>query len=428
MSSIVYQSKSDALAAELNWSFLPNDGSAKSSKALIRSQAALIGADRYCLNALDDASYIGLYSEPVLLEGKKPKRLHSLALTFLNAMGGRSTTNAILLMTSPQNDARRILVVIEGGQIVWDRIDSIDAVTKKVQEYRSSGIGYEAFSDSLDVSGAKEISFEQLFGYADKSSELNQLPRNYTILIGLSALVLLASAYGFYHYTVVAPAKARAKLLAQQAAQNTTPQYLQLLGAESLRAGWARADIEAAIKDFATQKTYAKGWILTQVLCDFPSSSCKYKFDRNGGEVSELITIEGDKTQNAETSTKDVANFSKVIKPVAMKLVADNLPKQLVSNVEALTKAQRLLNAGSQVNTTAPTPWPTAGIDMTKVDASVIVKRSAFEIKAPYPLASSVLSQLPENHILQSFALDVSVGGDKAELLKLTLKGHSYAK
>lgn len=73
-------------------------------------------------------------------------------------------------------------------------------------------------------------------------------------------------------------------------------------------------------------------------------------------------------------------------------------------------------------------PWPTAGIDMTKVDASVIVKRSAFEIKAAYPLASSVISQLPENHILQSFALDVSVGGDKAELLKLTLKGHSYAK
>lgn len=428
MSSIVYQSKSDALAADLNWSFLPNDGSAKSSKALIRRQAALIGADRYCLNALDDASYIGLYNEPVLLEGKKPKRLHSLALAFLNAMGGKSTTNAMLLMIAPQNDSRRILVVIEGGQVVWDRIDSIDAALKKAHEYRASGIGYVCFSDSVDLQGAKEISFEQLFGYTDKSSELNELPRNYTILASISALVLIASAYGFYHYTVVAPAKARAKLLAQQAAQNTTPQYLQLLGTESLRVGWSRADIETAIKELGQQKTYAKGWILTQVLCDYSSSSCKYKFDRNGGEVSELIAIESDKTQHSESSTKDVANFSKIIKPVSMKLVADNLPKQMTSNVEALTKAQRLLNAGSQVNTTAPVPWPTAGIDMTKVDASVIVKRSAFEIKAPYPLASSVLSQLPENHILQSFALDVSIGGDKAELLKLTLKGHSYAK
>lgn len=437
MSSIVHQSKSDGLVVGLNWSVLTSEAdSSKQLGARIRKQAHLIGASRHVINTLPQARFIGLYNSPVLATGKLPKRLYSLAMVFVQAFNrngmDRSTINAILLMKPPGDELRRALVVLEGGQVVYDRLEKADAATAKVQEFTrsTSGINYVVYSDGSDeheVHATELLTWDQMLTHGAKQAELLAIPKNTAVILGLAGVVALAGAYGIYHYTVIAPAKERARLIAQQAAQNLTPQYLQKLDAELSHVGWNKADLSATLEKLGTQKSYTKGWVLDQVACDVDTQSCIYKFSRLGGEVSELIGIEKDKQYNVDASTKDTAVFSKAIKAVAKSLTRDGLPAFEPASVELRTRAQRLVNAGAMVNTMPSAAWPT-GIDMSKVDAKVVVKQSGFEVKTPYVLANTVLSELPDALALRQFVLTLSIGGDKADLLSLTLKGHSYAK
>ena len=432
MSFIAYQTKKEGLAVGLSWSVLTSEAdSSKNLRAKVRKQAALLGATRHVINVLPVASYLGLYTRPVMAGQKPPKRIYSLAMSFLQAFKSFELTavNAILLMNIDNDPQRCAMVVIEGGQIIHDRLEkTVDAVTK-LNEYRAQmHVRYSVFSDDPELSEGQTVTWEQMLDYRGKATELVAIPKNTVLLLGLTVIAIAAISYGTYYQTVVLPAKTRAALLAKQAAQNHTPQYLQKLNAELMRVGWTKNDLSKKLSNLAEQRSYTKGWLLDNITCDFDTQNCVYKFIRLGGEVAELIAIESDKKFDNVSSTMDLAIFNKAIKTEVKSLTLDGLPKYETAIVELQTHFQRIKNSGSTINTTAAVPWPTDGVDMSKVDKKVVINKSAFETKTPFILADSVLRELPDYLVLRSFSLSVSIGADKANLLTLTLKGHSYAK
>lgn len=436
MSVLVHQDKSAGLAVGVDWSVLAGAGE-KANAAAIRKRASLIGAKNYCTTHLHDTTYIGLYTPPIELPGSKtikPKKVHSLAMVFRNAFTNvdAAAINAVLLM-SPQDSStaiRLVLVVIEGGQVVYNKLDDATKALAKAREFTSTaGIAYSVFGNTHELASSEPITWDQLQSYANASSELKPVPVNTIALGAVVAIASLAAAAVAYNYFVLAPAKARAKLLAQQAANNHTPQYMERLNTGLLKAGWAHADMLAFLKSLKTQAAYNKGWELKKIECSIDTSACEFEYARLGGTVKELIASSSDKTYLPNKSISDAeAYFNQPIKPIVHSLMGKPLPKPEDGNVALKNQAQRLLNAGANVTTTETKPWPNDGVDINKVEPAALVKRGGFEFKAPYTLSDTMLAQLPSHVVLKSFIADLNVGGDKADNIKMTFKGYSYVK
>ncbi len=436
MSVLVYQDKAIALAVGVDWSVLAS-GNEKANASAVRRRASMIGATKHCLTRLHDTTHIGLYTTPVALPGAKTpksKCVHSLGIVFRNAFSSvdPAAVNAVLLMT-PQDarDAKRlVLVVLEGGQVVYNKLDDAVKAIDKAREFTSSsGIAYSIFGNTQDLAATEAIQWDQLRAYANTSSELKAIPANMVAFGIVGLIALLAAAALAYNYFVLAPAKARAKLLAQQAANNHTPQYSDKLNAGLSKAGWQHADMLNLINGLKTQAVYHKGWELQKIECSIDTGSCEYKYGRLGGTLKALIADATDKTHIPEkTVGVSEAHFKQTIKPTTHSLMGVTLPKPKEGNVTLRNQVQRLLNAGASVTTTESKPWPSDGVDMTKVDSSVVIKRAGFDFKAPYALTQTMLEQLPAHVVLRSFIVDFNVGGDKADNIKMTFKGHSYVK
>lgn len=430
MSAIVYQEKNAGLTVGLSWSVISSQAdTSKDLRAKIRKQAGMMGATRHIINALPSAKHLGLYTPPMLGGIKPPKRLFSLAMAFLQAIGGeRSLVNAILLMSTSSSD-RRALVVITAGQVVYDRLEkNVDALERIKETQNSFGIQYAVFSDTRDLPDCDAVTWTQLLSNQGKACELFAIPANTALLLGTAAIALLAIGYGTYHYTVLLPAKERAEKLARQAAADQTPQYLQKLSEELRRFGWDRSNLTAALAQLGAEKAYVKGWELKSVNCEADAQICKYAYDRLGGEVKELIALHSDKTLISDESSASKSVLSKSIKPVLKSLIREDLPDFEPSNVELRTRIQRLLNAKATVTTGQPEAFPSTGLDMSKVNKAKLVKRTSIEITSGYPFTNAVLAEVPDFVGIRSFTLNTAIGGDKAVLLSLILKGHSYAK
>ena len=436
MSVLVYQDKAIALAVGVDWSVLAG-GNEKANASAVRRRASMIGATKHCLTRLHDTTHIGLYTAPVALPGAKTpksKGVHSLGIVFRNAFSSvePSAVNAVLLMT-PQDarDAKRlVLVVLEGGQVVYNKLDDASKAIDKAREFTSSsGIAYSIFGNTQDLAATDAIQWDELRAFANATSELKPIPANRVAFGILGLVTALVAAAVAYNYFVLAPAKARAKLLAQQAANNHTPQYTDKLNADLSKAGWQHADMLSFINGLKTQAVYHKGWELIKIECAIETSACEYKYSRLGGTLKALIVEATDKTHIPEKTIGDSeAHFKQIIKPVSHSLMGVALPNPNEGNVTLRNQAQRLLNAGAIVTATENKPGPSDGIDMTKVDNAIVIKRGGFEFKTPYALSQTMFEQLPAHVVLRSFIVDFNVGGDKADNIKMTFKGHSYVK
>lgn len=433
MSSLVHQHKTEAFAVGLSWSVLTTHAdNSKNLRTRVRKQASMLSATKHVINEVGTERYLGLYS-PSVMDPKQPKRVYSLAMAFMHGLGSnysdKSAINAMLLMTPSASETHRVLVVIEGGQVVYDRLELATEAIAKAQAYKSApGITYALFSDSEEVSGVTHITWEQLEGFKVKSAELTSIPANIALLLGLAIGAIAAISYCTYYYTVLVPQQERVKRQVQEAAQNQTPQYLQKLNGELSHVGWNQSDVLKQVEALSKQSAYVKGWVLDRITCNYDQQSCEYKYSRLGGEVAELIAVEADKQHDTLRSSKDIAVFTQAIKPVVKALNRDDLPESAAAAVDLRTRIQRLTNAGAQISTKNPEPWPTVGMDMSKVDKKVIVKQSGFESKAPFVLAKTMFHELPEFLALRSFVVDINASGDKAAALNLTLKGNSYAR
>lgn len=437
MSVFAYKDKALGLAVGVDWSVLSTDVGKPNGNA-IRKRAGLIGASGYCTHQFDNTTYIGLFTEPAALLGTKnikPKRSHSLATAFINAFNGtdHAAINAVLLMTpetdSPSDSKKLAIVVIEGGQVIWNKLDDYEAAILKAREFsHAKAITYAFFGNVDAITGTQPISWGQLVSAASSQSEFKKIPANLIALGVIGLLVAAACAAYAYKALVVDPAKAKARAKAQQIAENHTPQYEEKLGIGLSKAGWDRANILAFLQEQKTQIAYAKGWELKAIKCDSDTAICDYKFARIGGEIKELIALEADKKYD-EANSKAMADavFTKSIKPSFKALTRAEIPKTFDANVALKNQAQRLSNAGASIKTEESKPWP-EGVDFAKVDTGILIKRSGFEVGTSYPMVDKVIAELPAHVLIKSFVMTFNVGGDKADNVKINLKGFSYAK
>ena len=434
MGWLVVRHQNQGLIVGLSWSVLSSEAERLSGRALqhkIRRQGRLRGARLYALNPLPHVVHLGLYTPPVLSRDKPPRHLHALATVFLAAFAqvDKSTVNAILLMPVEGDDERRALVVVEGGQVVHDKLERSSEALALVQKYRqTSGLIYTVFSQYPEVPDTTPVTWAQLLANTSKSTALQPLPRN-TALWLLGSLLLVGAVLGLAYYQwVLAPAKARAAQLAQAARDNHTPQYLQKLGQGLAKAAWNPDALLALLQAQAAQTAYFKGWALVKVSCDIDSRRCEYRYERMGGEVAELLLRMPALQYDASASGKELAVLNQGFDPPLQALSRQALPARLPAAVQLRSALQRLNDAGVQVHQGPAAAWPTQGLDMTRVDKNVVVQQSPLELSLPWPLATDTLQNLPPFVGLRSVTLDIKPGGDKADWLRVSFKGHSYAQ
>lgn len=429
MSQIIYEQARTAFVTGLSWSVLSSDAeAAKNIPTKIRKQATIVGASQYALNHVGNNQFLGLYNASPL--DHKPKgKLFAIAMVFLNAFKNmdKRAINAVLVMSTTLED-RLIVVAIEGGQISLDTLIKTVDLPRQLQEIKKSGIVHSIYSDCPDVPNANDLDWETLQSYADKKSELHAIPQNKGLVLGLS-LALIMGITGFVYYQkIVVPEKKRAALLAQEALQNQTPQYLRQLSAELKKVGFETASFSNLIQSLKNENYFIAGWVMSQTVCDIASKSCEYRYERQGGEIEELIALEADKVHDTLASTRDTAIFRKAMPDLALKELTQSqlLPIDKTTN-DLRSRLQRLVNAGATVGTTPTVPWPTQGLDMNKVDKNVVIQQSGVEIRIPYVISDSFIELIPPHLAIHQVALVTSASGDKSGALLLTLKGASYA-
>jgi hypothetical protein len=434
MGSIVYRDGAVGLVAGLSWSVLSSDADRLTGAGLrkkIRRQSSLLGASRFVLNPLAGANHLGLYTAPLLSRDKAPRQMHSLALVFLMAFNraDKNSVNAILLMPIQGDDERRALVIVEGGQVVHDRIERATDAIALVQKFRNtSGLQYAVFSVGHEVHDATDIGWSQLLATANKNNALQNLPRNIALLASLTVAVVLAVVGLAYFQWVIGPAREHAAQLAKAEQENKTPAYLQKLRQGLSVAGWEVSDLTQFLEQQHQTLAYTKGWGLEKIVCDIDAQQCRYHYTRVGGEIDALIAQLPGKTYDLQTASKDAAQFNAPFVPVFHSLSRADLPKANAWPVPLNTRLQRLTDAGAKLATLKEEAWPSQGIELKKVDAAVVVRRAAVEMTLPLPLVPSALAELPPFLGWRSFVLVVNHSSDKSALLTVQLKGHRYAQ
>jgi hypothetical protein len=431
---MVHRQHTIGLIVGLSWSVLSSDADQLSGTALrdkTRRQGRLLGARQYVLSRLPHVVHLGLYTPPVLSRETPPRHLHALATVFLAAFAqvDKSTVNAILLMPADGDDERRALVVIEGGQVVHDRLERTSEALGLVQKYRqTSGLLYTVFSHYPEVPDASTVTWSQLLGHTSKVTQLHGLPRNVWLWLSATLLILTGLLALAWYQWVVAPEKARVERLAKAARDNQTPQYLQKLAQGLARSGWQRADLMALLQAQTRQTVYDKGWALSRIDCDLDSARCEYRYERVGGEIAELIARTVDKTYDVAASNKDLAVLVQTLTPAVQALQRQEVPQRMAAAVTLRTALQRLSDAGISSHQGPPKPWPAQGLDMNKVDKSVVVQQNSLEWSLPWPLAADSLQTLPPFVGVRSMTVDLKTGSEKADWLRVSFKGHSYGQ
>ena len=440
MSVIVYEGRGFGFASGLSWSVLSTDGNNKQKVKKIRTQANIIGADKHVLNTLAQNKYIGLYTKPVL-DKKLPNKIYSVAMTLLGVLSNhneadRQAVNAIFLMTPPSHPSHRVVVVIEGGQIIHDKLEDKNDAPSVISQYNNANVGihYQVVSDGYELAGANITTWEELASAKTSQDILKSIPVNMLVL-GLLLVGLMAiAAASAYYLMVYKPAQEQAKRLAQQAAMDQTPQYLKRLNEELLRVGWNKKHLLETLDNLAAEQAYAKGWAIDDIVCGdgkdllAVATTCDYHFSRVGGELQELVDKHTDKTLDLAKSNKEKAVLVRKITPTLEGYDVNKIPQSNVASVVLLNQIQRLNNADISSSTTNPKPWPIQGLELNKIKKETLINQATFEVKLPYILTHTVMAELPENLMLRGFGLKVSPAGDKAKFLTLTLKGHTYAK
>lgn len=438
MSTIVHTFQQEAFVAGLSWSVLRTDGDEQTPRQdnkKIRRQAALLTASSYCQQIANQAVYLGLYSAGLLHKRQSYKKLYSLALAFLAAFEPlqQKTLNAILLMPLDQDEARKVLVVIEAGQVVHDKVERLADAHQIIEKYRQQvGMNFHIFSHDGLLAQSKSVTWLDLQQHCQKFNQLKPLPKNkWAISVGVVALCL--AAFGIFYFQIVWQAqKKQATLMQQNQLNNHTPRYLQLLEKNLLKVAWTHTQLEQLFNTLNQESSYLNGWALSKIDCDFALHECRYQYERVGGETKNLVQWAQLHQKNYSVLASHQDQLVLVEKmnnsSAALQLFADQLPNQTTANIELNSVFQRLLNAQLQVSTGQAMVWPQQEIDLAKVDAAAKVLQTPVEIKMPWVLRQSTLELLPPYIAWRQLTLQVSHDSHNSQQLILTLKGHHYVQ
>ena len=438
MSTIVHTFEQEALVAGLSWSVLRTDGDEQKSHQdgkKIRRQAALLGASAYCQQVANQALYLGLYSAGLLQKNKNRKKLYSLALAFLASFEAnqQKTLNAILLMPLEQDETRKVLVVIEAGQVVHDKIERVIDAQQVIEKYRQQvGMNFHIFTADALLPQSKQVAWKDLQQHCQKWSQLKPLPKNKTAISIVVVLAIVALASFFYYQLVWQKQKQQTLLQQQNQLNNHTPKYLSELEKNLNQLAWTNQQLTLLTNAIEQEKSYLNGWALTTIVCSFANQECQYSYQRIGGKTQDMVdwALTQHKQYSIESSQQDVLVLSQNIatNTAYLQLKPPQIPPLRSSQIELHSVFQQLLNAQLQVAIGQPLVWPHQGIDLNKVDAKAKVLQTPIEIKLPWALKQSTLSLIPAYIAWRELRLQVSHDAHNSQQLTLTLKGHSYVQ
>lgn len=427
MSSIVFANKSLALATGLRWSVL-NASPAKSG-ATIRMARRTVGATKYVVDQVDEQAYLGLFTPGVTaldMSNSKHRNIHSLAMVFIEAVLrsseiDRSMLHAILAVSHQEGaqGGTTALVIIEGGKIIHDGLESFGRAVEIINEHRSREEKFQLFCDKDEFDDATIIEWNSLAEYASKNTHAQGIPRDPAQYAAMFAVLFAVGSYGAYYYFIALPEK-RAEEARKKAELDRTPLYLQALEEAMQKAGWAIPSMVSQIQKLNSDTYFHKGWALKGLDCNV--NGCLETWDRIGGMVPELMQMRQGGTYIPERSISDkVAAIQMPIAGEAAKLTHEMIPMGGVG-VHKLVKPvlNKLENAGAMGQFGENMTWPV--MPMTGVKSDVVVKRTRLEIHYKQPFAVEALKEMPGNFVPESFVLSTAQG------MSISIKGFVYEK
>lgn len=430
MSTIVFYEKSVALACGLRWSVLAEMKKSQTNSE-IRKTAETVAADLFAIDLFEEAKYLGLYTKNIsitanLTREEKRSKVHSLALVFISAIEqssdvDRSSIYAILVATPPtdKQGETRSVVIIEGGRVVHDGIESRVRATELVMEHRARQLKYRVFCDLDEYEDAITVDWSDLVEYADKNTLCSPVPTNPAKYLAIALGVLGLSLYGAYHVLVVIPEK-EAEAARRQAELDKTPIYLQTLGQEMERVGWSVDSINTFIDKVKQEPYFHKGWSLKSMDCNI--SQCNETWERHGGLLTDLLEIRSNSRYVPEESVSDkTAVVHTPNKGDVMKLTMDMLPQKGIPVHVALKPALNTLeNAGATAQISETMTWPVMPMDGVRPE--VVVRRTRLELTYKLSMIQDGLKRLPKNFVPESLVISANQG------MSISVRGFVYEK
>jgi hypothetical protein len=419
-------------AAGLRWAVLDDGQAAKRRQSLrhrIRTQANAIGASRYTTVKTDNATYVGLFSEPA--KGKTGiKNLMSLAMLMREiASENREESEAsIALLMQPEGfPDKRVLIVIQGGLVTVDVILDRQRAIDELMTHLDSG-SMTVLSEHPEITHPhRVVTWDEITSsyFASTSKKVNQLKAlPYSLLsLGLLGLsVVLIGAGVAYHQIVRAPEIKRLKAL-QSAQQDQTPSYTAEAFSGIAKSGWEKKDLLQFFQDkVLTQPYLVSGWSLQSVNCD--PSSCSMTWLRQGGTTIGLgDALPGQKIDVAASSLDKTTTTFEHPKAALASFNKGSI-KTLNDSLSVLRPVlQQMANAGVSASLGEVKRW--AVIDVANVRQDAILSTMDLELTfAPHQL-EDVLQTLPDSLVAQSFRLSVG-SGEAKNPLRIALKGKIY--
>lgn len=427
MSSIIFANKTIALATGLRWSVL--NASPGKPGAAIRMAGRSVGATKYVVDHIDEQAYLGLYSPGVAaldMGNSKHRNIHSLALVFIEAVLrsseiDRSMLHAILAVSHQEGvqGGTTALVIIEGGRIIHDGLESFGRAIEIVNEHRTRDEKFQLFCDKDEFDDATIIDWSSLIQYSSKQTLTQSIPRNPAQYAALLSVIFAVGSYGAYYYLVALPAK-RAEEARKKAEQDRTPLYLKALEEAMQNAGWSIPSMIDHLRKLNTDTYFHNGWALKGLDCNV--NGCVETWDRIGGMVPDLMQMRQGGAYLPDRSISDKsASIQMPHEGVGAKLTHEMIPPGGV-NVHKLIKPalNKLENAGATGQFGENMTWPV--MPMTGVRSDVVVKRTRLEIHYKQPFAVETLNEMPANFIPESFTLSTAQG------MSISIKGFVYEK
>jgi hypothetical protein len=421
--------KSVEIFSQMRWAVLDDgveNSSKQSLKNRIRSTGQMVQASHYVLTKLERATFIGLFSDPVIYNGSRSASRFSLAALLLSAINkdehSQSLLNAVFILGLPSNQDKRVVVVIEGGQIAMDAVMERNGAIEVVNERYKSIPGLNIYSEHAEVSHPHDpIGWDQIVDMAAGASDakLTPVPTSPWMLRIALLAVVLAGSYLAYDNLVIKPRVSQ--LRAQQLALlDKTGDYLQKADMELGAAVWDPTDIEAALNTVRGIPAFVRGWVVTEVECS--SKVCSVTLSRVGGLATDIQTAMPDWKVNSAASGLDrqVMTFERPEKRAGISRSSILSPEESMLRIRPLL--QTMANAG--ISTSIGEPKVLRFGVLEGVTSPNLLKQVPVIVSVPMHQAVEVIKLLKDQVQFESFK--VLVGESKK--IQTSLTGVIYVK
>ncbi|WP_426172480.1 hypothetical protein [Pseudoduganella sp. R-34] len=430
-----------ALVVGLKWKHLHNFGAGAKVTKEVREEAKLVQAEKVIIHSVVADSQvlgaIGLYSNNEY-EPTKQKRLHSLAVAFVQAFPG--DVNQILawrLGERLSEEDRVAVIIVQNGLPIADEVKT----QSEAVQLMKNALGGKMGANGHKVYTNDPVSFyngqfngqvveEQAFiEHISKSNRLSAVPINPVHLLLTVGAVAGIALSGFASYEHHRQAE-KAALLAKLAAQDPLPPYEDLLASNIGRMGLERNSLASTLATFGTLKVMQAGWLLEQAEC--APGKCIYTWDRKGGTTSQLLAaFPGAELMPESGLGKAKLVLKSPLKQSGIASLAAAVPMSRVS-IDYVNTYQLWTNAGLQVQQQDEEkefktwPTPTEG-DVSQLPATSTLKARPISVTAPFALVQEVVASTPAAVWWTSFTVKYTPS-ETEKNLAVTIKGNTYVR